>query len=388
MTGLTDSIKAKHKVVKLLWLLVFFGGLAAAVFFVYKTFEEYRNEPTASKVSGYAWKLLSRACHFFQIGYILKDKYPFPHIVLCVDTWLDTEKALALGLSKEGIQYAFRYLIPFEEVAEQQLKRSKNMSGVEEEFVQVFQKHKFASLKDFFKHIAIDAVLNSNDEREIGFSCSGCQHSEHLEKVIIDKAVCYQLLLDGVDGKFRQSYGLPDFKLRVPDLSQGLLDRKAYWKLYINPLKTQLMADMPYTSIHVNYSHSLRIMSELYGRVPREYDPCVLPNEKADPLTVGMTCILGCAASYYRILHGCRVLNLDWNHSRPLSDYCNTYQWDRWPSTNADINRTRVLLNKCIGQCRDECDFVWYETTIDYHLSFSLGKEMGQWRNRSGVCIT
>lgn len=307
-------------------------------------------------------------------------------MVICFDTWLDADKAMALGLSKEGIKFALRYLIPFEDVATQEIKKSKNVSGIREEFLRVYHENNFTSLVDFFKYIALDAVLNSEDEKQIGFSCSGCQYTERLEKVIIDKTVCYLLRLKKVDGKMRQSYGLPEFELRVPDLSRGLLDRRAYWKLYINPMKTQLMSDMPYISIYEQQAHSVRLLSEHF--IAHESGQCISKNDPKHPGYSSMGCVVGCAATYYKIVHGCRVLNLDRNHSLAPTDYCNSYHWKKWPiRENVDINKTQALMFACINQCKDECETIWYHSSIDAHMSNSLVRDATAWSNRSATGV-
>lgn len=293
---------------------------------------------------------------------------------------------MELGLSKEGIEYALRYLITHEDVATGEIKRSKNVSGIHEEFYNVFHTNNFTSLLEFFKYIALDAVSESEDEREIGFKCTGCVQSERLEKVIIDKTVCYLLKLEEVDARIPLSKGYPVYEIRVPDRSDGIIDQRAYWKLYIGPMVNQFTPRVPYLSIFDQRSHRVSFYSIIHRL--HTHEPCIEPDDPKYPNYSSPGCALGCVGVYYRILHGCSVLNLDTNLTRPLKEFCNTYYWERWPvRKHIHQGRMKAFMYACIDRCREECSFPYISTEMDSHLSNDLVREAAEWNkgNKTGV---
>lgn len=50
LMGLSDAIKSKHRLVKFFWVVVFLVCFAATSYFLYKIFDEYLHNPTATKV--------------------------------------------------------------------------------------------------------------------------------------------------------------------------------------------------------------------------------------------------------------------------------------------------------------------------------------------------
>lgn len=398
--GVSEAIKSKHRLVKILWTIIFVAGLAATGYFVYRILDEYRNDPTATKVGVESEtpfyrvvKLRFRLKQFFKVTIVKNANYSFPPVVICLDAWLDARKVFALGLSKEAVEYALRYLMLFEEVGGK-VKPSGNHSDVQKQFYKVYNRHNFTSLIQFYKHVAVDVVSDSKNPSEVTYSCTGCEDRKRLEKVVMNRGVCHRIVLKDVDGKLRQSYGLPEIRLRVPDLSAGLVDGKGYWRLFVKPLVRQPINASPFVSIYTQHSHAVRISSSRFDMVYKSKDPCIANDPTArfdDPaLNVysSLSCSLSCVCESYRKLYGCTVLNLDMNFTSPPSDYCNTYYWGKWPKQHVDEESEKREMLNCIDECPHECSTIMYNTMVDVHESKELVAEMVEWNNDSALRVS
>ena len=49
--GLSEAIKSKNWCARVAWLLIFLTCVSTAMYFVYRVFDEYLNNPMATKVS-------------------------------------------------------------------------------------------------------------------------------------------------------------------------------------------------------------------------------------------------------------------------------------------------------------------------------------------------
>lgn len=51
LMGITDAIKTKKPVLKIVWVMVFVAAFTITAYMVYRVIDEYKSEPTATKVS-------------------------------------------------------------------------------------------------------------------------------------------------------------------------------------------------------------------------------------------------------------------------------------------------------------------------------------------------
>lgn len=309
-----------------------------------------------------------------------QEQYSFPPLVLCVDTWLHSEKAFRLGLTQESLHYGLSYLIEVSKLW-RDMDHECMSKTAHNEFEEVYYRNRFTDLLDFFNYISLDAVSNvseTSDAQYIKYECYGCKHTS-LSKLIFDQNMCYKIAMENIDGKERQSYGFSKLFIRVPDLSLGLAQRKTYWRLYVNPLTTKLTPAVPFVSIEKGHTHMVRITSERYRVINKPKEPCV---EKANSKNANYS-VLGCTAdcmaqeAYARL--NCRIFNLDTDYRRSLKAYCNTYEMVGWNPSTGITSERRVEIEKarekCLAQCIVECEIWKYETVIDAHSSAQLQQE-------------
>lgn len=284
-----------------------------------------------------------------------------------------------MGLTKEAIHYALSFLIAPPDLFEK-INRQSNSSTAKQEFDAVYKKYNFSNLVKFYEYIALDAVDNSTNGDEIGFTCYGCTDTK-LPKMVIGYDVCYKIQLHDVDGKLRQSYGWYQLIIRVPDLSQGLIRRRTYWRLYtyLNPALKKLVAASPFVSIQRGHTHTIRIASERFHMVSKPQEPCIEPDNKKRPNYSALSCAIDCINQDVKKYSNCTVFNFETKFKKDLSAYCNTYLMnDDWGVIeNETENETRREdLMKCTAACQAECNVWRYHSDVDVHVSGQLQREV------------
>lgn len=175
-------------------------------------------------------------------------------MLLCPDTWLDADKALALNLTEEGLQYALGFLINYG--VNKAPYVIQNYSVAKTDFETWWYEGsgtRFKNLADFFKYVALDS-------NALFYNCSYCQDVEGpapFEKIIMNEGVCYNLSLAVTDGRVSLS-DLEYLHVKMPQLSKGYLAHRSCWRYIVDPDLSLGMSDTHYLQVFPNHSNTIR----------------------------------------------------------------------------------------------------------------------------------
>lgn len=307
----------------------------------------------------------------FQIELAPQPTYDYPPVIICPDAWLDTFKALSLGLSLNALNYSLGYYNLFDPIS------LENPSSAKSEFLSFFDKSNFSSLDDYYKAIAIDVAVASSVD-DFGkpvptLICPQCVVPLVSTKLFMDGGICFLFNLTAEDGS--HSRRIPSYKvigMKIADRTKKLLQVSSLWRLYISQscdlgLKypTSPIINMPENSlitVHVSVQRSQKLK--------HKESPCANADEVAANYSPE-ACYVQCYSDVYQKRYGCRRFDESVIHYRP-SDYCNIFDkppMDYW-RLNAELSvQYETIIESpeginCVRKCPYECDTMIYDVTM------------------------
>lgn len=286
------------------------------------------------------------------------------------------KKAADLGFSKNAVQYALHYLMRFEDVEQvhQGIDKKKACGSLDEDqkaFLETYHRLKYRTLLEFYNHIALDAIQGDYfNDTAVTFDCKGCpKNTRSLKKVVVDRGVCYEIPLMAETGKLRGSDGLWRLSVQAPDLTEGLIDPKPYWRLYIHTHLGQIQPTAMFLSVDKNSTTAVTISGQRFIVADTADDPC---QKRTNPLeSEAVTCATKCLSEDAARRYGCRVLSLETEaFDRSPTEYCNRCAWQKtFPDSQ---ERTDGNFKECLDGCPHECETWMYDGTVDRHASGSI----------------
>lgn len=126
------------------------------VWFICSSVSEFLSEPTATKVFHFLQLFKFQGCKNYkkflsQIKMLSSPTYAYPPILICPNTWLDTEKTTNLGLSPNALKFSLGYIDSSGDKQE-----PENNTEAKTEFLSFYDKNNFSSFDDYLAAISMD----------------------------------------------------------------------------------------------------------------------------------------------------------------------------------------------------------------------------------------
>lgn len=299
------------------------------------------------------------------------ERYDFPVMLLCPDTWLDAEKALSMGLTMNGLKYSLTYLINYAVTpSTYTFKNDREYRRAADDFHRwYYNQSNMTNLAEFFKAIALDPD-------DFVFKCSYCNGTgnlsswnEHFRKVVMNSAVCYNLSLEPTDGRVALS-DLDFLLVNVPDRAMGLLPKQTYWRLFVNPDLSIGMSDTHYIETFPHHANTIRVMPRRFKSASVKSNDCC-PSDRATALNYTQaTCVADCVSKSQLLdqtSYSCTPLILHRSDSIPhnFSTMCRSYPV--WPPSRAPAAMLVPTPKVCIDECPPLCDKWIYDSSVEAH---------------------
>lgn len=114
--------------------------------------------------------------------------YDIPTVAICPAAWMDTNKALAVGVSEEALKYSLGYIDNWSGM------QLNNITNAKNDFLNFYYSKNFSSLLDYYKAISIDlTTVNSSAQYENATAAVklGDNQSYLIGKIFISFDICY-----------------------------------------------------------------------------------------------------------------------------------------------------------------------------------------------------
>lgn len=183
-------------------------------------------------------------------------------------------------------------------------------------------------------------------------------------------SICYQLPLQPIDGG--SSLSDPDiFRVRMIDRSEGLLLKKSYWRIFVNPDLNLGMSDTHYLHVYPGFSNTVRIRPSQFKSLSSKQ--CLPTSDVAKRGGYSQAlCMAVCFADSQKDF--CRPLRMYPSDAIPwnTSDFCHSYPRNYWAEANetAEAAANIKLVTEppeCFHQCPAPCEKVVYENAVEAH---------------------
>lgn len=294
-------------------------------------------------------------------------------MLICPQSWFDTEKATKLGLSVDALKYSLSYLDSFFTLDSAASMRAKH------EFLSVYDSHNFESLLDYYSYISPDIEpFQSNVTFPSAYTCRGCVNNTKPQKIILDWNLCYIFHLQPVEKFFGTYSAVRNLKIKFTDRTEGLVPFTPHWFLYFKHLDNTFLSTHPKVSVRAFHYNTVKFDMHEFIVLNKQNAPC---KELEDPRSYSAsTCMAECHNEMYKNYVNCGLIWLSVPSSKPapadLCNYMDKLAPKNWtlPEFFASEENARIdakAAEYCVTQCPRKCQRLIYSTTLQMQESFT-----------------
>lgn len=275
---------------------------------------------------------------------------------------MDTDKALSLGLSLDGLKYSLGYINTWSEI------KFKDTHQPRSDFLAFYNSQNFSSLADFYKAISIDlpTVYSSRAFRNLSVGVRlNDEHSALLEKVFLHYQTCYTYSFRA----FGRALSTTAYAaVKFFDRSKGVVRILPDLWIQMRPDKDLILSPLLSVYAFAYYRTKVLITAQRLVTLASTNTGCIDPGNDTYSETV---CAAQCQNKEYKKVIDCKVFrySLD-TDPQPPEEYCNFMEplyynnWTFSDFTGSDINEK--ITNDCSIRCPMKCD----RTVFQMHMQW------------------
>lgn len=372
-------MSSDRPLLRYVWIILLALGLGLTVFQLALTTREYLQYPTSSVVRralGGRCNVTGSTVHFLQVQLEEAAQYEYDPMILCPDGWMDAEKALAAGLSLDGLQYSLAYHNSFDSLA------IANVTQAKKAFLEFYTEQNFSSYLEFLKFITIDPQLTTWPSKHFvldpttpSYACDECQEPVALEKTFISDGSCYKVQLQPAKPRLGVSTAVASVMIALNIRNHGINAVSEHWRLnFCSSNYSRHTPACPGAIIKSARESKVKVSSEKFVNLPNGVKFC----RDVDKSYSQAQCVASCQTELMKDVIGCQHFSFSPGHQTP-DRLCNHLDgnlplvhqsWGQLFSTIEGKEMLARLENECVKRCPRPC--VKYVNALTLENEFDL----------------